>query len=618
MASRAALWTARALLTLLASSGIAVATSRAAPPTTARATTAPATPQALPGSTGRAASAKLSDAALRSPSAGAAILAVDHHKIPGLKSRGLAVVVRPAAWSSALVEWKAYRAAQGHRIIEVDAELGQAVIRATIVRLASEAAQRQQADPREARVGYVLLIGDGDRGPTLTPALPAWYRPSTAMVKLGGDEEVATDNPYADIDGDEIPDLAIGRVPADSPEAATQFLARTIAYEQLRNFGLWRRDVRVVAGVGGFGTLADSVIEMATSRFLTDRVPQWANVAMTYASPNSPYCPDPWRFSDATVNQLNAGSMFWVYVGHGHVKHLDFLRVDRDLISIFNDSQVGSVQTGDRSPIAVFLACYTGAFDAREDCLSEQLVLSPNGPVAALAATRVTGPYGLATLASGMLDQCYVERVDALGDVILRAKQRMMQPDEDDPSAESVGTSAIGPRDAQMQLITAIASALSPAGHDLLAERREHVWQMNLLGDPMLQLHHPAAMEITASPRIAPGEKISVNSHAPHAGRVVVELTQPRDKTPRELFVAGSFSADATVRDKMQLSYEQANNRTLHRETFDVGTAGPFACDLPTHLDLPPGRYVVRVFIESPETFAAGSTDVIVRAPRRS
>lgn len=536
----------------------------------------------------------------------------------------IAMVVRPAAWSESLRDWKAYRAAQGHQIIEVDAELGPAAIHSTIVRLAAEAALKQKSNSDQRSVGYVLLIGDGDRGPLIQTVLPTWYRQSTAMVKFGGDRELATDNPYADIDGDEKPDLAIGRIPADSADAARQFLARTIAYEQQQNFGLWRRDVRVVAGVGGFGALADSVIEMTTSRFLTDRVPAWADVAMTYASPNSPYCPDPWRFSEATVDQLNAGSMFWVYVGHGNVKHLDFLRVDSDFIGIFNDSQVGAVRASAGSPIAVFLACYTGAFDAREDCLSEQLVMSNQGPVAALAATRVAGPYGLASMASGMLDQCYVQRVGALGDVIMRAKREMLEPTmqaeaaSEADSANRAANPSTAQRDVQMQIITAIASALSPNGHDLLAERQEHVWQMNLLGDPMLRLHHPIQMNVAATPRVEPGGTISVNGSAPQAGKVRIELTRPRDKTPRELFVAGTFSADAAVRDKMQATYMQANQRTLLHQTIDLAAPGPFACDLSTSADLPPGRYVVRVFVESPGSWSVGSTEVQVRVARKS
>lgn len=561
-----------------------------------------------------------------------------------------AIVVRPHDWAGALTEWKAYRAAQGHAIIEIDSELGPSSIHSRITELARAANERREKDPRASKIGYVVLIGDGNRDAEQAPTLPAWYRPSTAMVRLGGDKELATDNPYGDLDNDESPDLAVGRVPADTPEAARQFLARSIAYERQSNFGKWRRDVRVVAGVGGFGPLADSVIEMTTSRFLTDRVPPWANVAMTYASPNSPYCPDPFRFSEATVDQLNAGSMFWVYVGHGHVKHLDYLHVDRDVLGIFTDSQISRVRTAGRSPIAVFLACYTGAYDAREDCLAEQLVMSSQGPVAALAATRVTGPYGLASLASGMLDQCYVHHAPSLGDAILRAKQQMLIPEaaahadnapgDDSRASDSQGKAnggsplrtieltqaASAPRqpepapkpDAQMQLITAIASALSPAGHDLPAERREHVWQMNLLGDPMLRLEHPAPVEVSVTPRIAAGETISVNGKVGQAGRVSVELARPRDKTPRDLFVAGKFSTDARVREKMQATYAQANQRILLGQSLELAAPGTFACDLKTPADLPPGRYLVRVFVEGNDSWSAGSAQVNVRPPTKS
>lgn len=557
----------------------------------------------------------------------------------------IAIVVRPHDWAGALTEWKAYRAAQGHAVIEIDSELGPTTVRSRIVELARSASERHDKDPAASQVGYVVLVGDGNRGPEQVPKLPAWYRASTAMVKLGGDKELATDNPYGDLDNDESPDLAVGRIPADTPEAARQFLARSIAYEQQSNFGKWRRDVRVVAGVGGFGPLADSVIEMTTSRFLTDRVPAWANVAMTYASPNSPYCPDPFRFSDATVDQLNAGSMFWVYVGHGHVKHLDFLRVERDELGIFADAQIPRVRTAGRSPIAVFLACYTGAYDAREDCLSEQLVMSPQGPVAALAATRVTGPYGLASLASGMLDQCYVHRTQSLGDAILRAKQQMLVPtapsdaasaSADERSAEATEKPASQPieltqassapsrgepaprQDTQMEFITAIASALSPAGHDLLAERQEHVWQMNLLGDPMLRLQHPAPVEVTVTPRVVVGETISVNGKVGQAGRVSIELARPRDKTPRDLFVAGKFSTDALVREKMQTAYAQANQRIVLGQSIDMAAPGTFACDLKTPANLAPGRYLVRVFVEGSAAWSAGSAEVSVRAPKKS
>ncbi len=139
-----------------------------------------------------------------------------------------------------------------------------------------------------------------------------------------------------------------------------------------------------------------------------------------------------------------------------------------------------------------------------------------------------------------------------------------------------------GKANAQMQLITAMASALSPPGHDLMTERLEHVWQINLLGDPLLRLHHPQAIDIKATARIQPGETISINGKAPQAGKATVELTLPRDRTHKDLFIAGKFTTDADVRAKMQATYAQANNRVLSTQTIDLAASGEFACDVAT------------------------------------
>lgn len=531
-----------------------------------------------------------------------------------------AIVVRPTAWRGALEKWKSYRASQGHQIKELDAELGPEGLHSAIVQICKTAESREG----ESQVGYVVLVGDGDRGPSVVSPVPAWYRKSTALVQFGGDREMATDNPYADIDADERPDLAIGRIPADNAEQVERYLDRTIEYETSRGFGSWRRDLRVVAGVGGFGPVADAAIEMTTRRFLNDRVPQWANVSMTYASPNSPYCPDPWRFCESTVQQMNAGCMFWVYVGHGHVKHLDYLKVNQEYLSILNDDDVRQVKTGARPPIAIFLACYTGAFDAIEDCLSEQLVMSAGGPVAAIAATRVAGPFGLASLSSGLLENCYQRRVATLGEIVLLAKRQMLsQANVDGSERPEIGTPAeqnkppSSPQDAQMQLLSAMATALSPQGYDLRAELQEHVWQMNLLGDPMLRLHLPATAQMEVSDKIAPGEIIYAKGSSTHAGRVTIELTRPRDRTPRDLFIAGKFTSDEVTRKKMQATYEAANQVTLQSQSLSLADAGPFACEFQTAPNMPTGRYLIKVMIEGEKTWSANSVEVLVRTARR-
>ncbi len=188
---------------------------------------------------------------------------------------------------------------------------------------------------------------------------------------------------------------------------------------------------------------------------------------------------------------MNQGSMFWIYIGHGHVKTLDFLRCNNEWLPIMTHEHLAQVDTGSKSPVALFLACYTGAFDAVEDSLAEQLVTHERGAIASIAASRVSGPYGLAMLSSGMLTECFEHRTGTLGTVLLNAKRSMMQP----PKIQPVDTKAVGAKD-QSQLLNALASALSPEGYDLQAERQEHVWMMNLLGDPLLKINYPSEVQL--------------------------------------------------------------------------------------------------------------------------
>ena len=504
------------------------------------------------------------------------------------------VVIRPRAWSGAIQPWKAYREAQGHEIVELDSVQSAEAIRAAI---------KQVADAKPNTLKFILLASDVGVLPNQQIAIPAFYHGSTALVKFGGDQQIATDSTFGDLDGDDLPDVAVGRIPADSPQQLTKLLARTIDFERSQDADRWRRDVHVIAGVGGFGALADGAIEMTTRRFLADRIPGWADVSMTQASPQSPFCPDPWRFSETTVERLNQGGMFWIYIGHGHVKTLDFLRCDHQWLPIMTNDHLPQIRIGPKSPIGLFLACYTGAFDAVEDSLAEQLVTHDNGLVAAIASSRVSGPYGLAMLSNSMLSQCFECRTATLGEILLNAKREMMQP-------EPVNKAAVA-KD-QSQLLSALASALSPEGYDLAAERQEHVWMMNLLGDPLLRLNYPSELRLQELAQAKPGERVTVRGTSPFAGQLQVELAYRRDQLKPNLKQLDAFSPDVDDRKRTQLTYEAANARVVGQVELPI-VSGDFAMQIDVPSELPRGKYCVRAFLTGPSTWAVGYQVISIR-----
>ncbi|MBW3599549.1 MAG: peptidase C25, partial [Planctomycetes bacterium] len=336
------------------------------------------------------------------------------------------VVVCPAEFRAALQPWVEHRASQGHEVAVVSNE-GTAE---DVQRRISEVAGR-------GAVRYVVLIGDAEPTAILDDAArlrstPTHFVDAKVNVLWGSEPEIAADNLYGDFDGDDVPDAAVGRLPVDSAEELTAAVQKIIAYETAASLGPWRRQVNFVAGVGGFGSMVDSVLESCTKRFLTEGIPTAYRTTVTYGSWRSPLCPDPRRFQHAALNRFNEGCLFWVYIGHGQRQGLDTVNTPAGRYPILSAADAIQLRAEQAPPIAVFLACYTGAFDGGRDCLAEEMLRSPGGPVAVLAGSRVTMPYAMAVLGANLMDEVFERRRPTIGESLLHAKRRLVQSPADE------------------------------------------------------------------------------------------------------------------------------------------------------------------------------------------
>ena len=104
--------------------------------------------------------------------------------------------------------------------------------------------------------------------------------------------------------------------------------------------------------------------------------------------------------------------------------------VGKDAIPICLNEDVSQFDVQDGPPIALMLACFTGAFDARVDCFAETLLARKNGPIAVIAGSRVTMPYGLSQLSTEMMDGCFREQIPTLGGILLNAKRNLWKQSE--------------------------------------------------------------------------------------------------------------------------------------------------------------------------------------------
>ena len=196
-----------------------------------------------------------------------------------------------------------------------------------------------------------------ERGePPAPPSVPTHQAIAKVNVRWGSEPEIATDNWYADLDDDQLPDVAIGRLTARSVEDLAAMVEKTLAYERIPRPGNWQRRVSIVAGAGGFGPVLDTVLELATKKFLTEGIPPEYTTSLTYGSWRSPYCPDPRMLNATTLARLNEGSLLWVYLGHGRPTRLEPMRLSGYIHHVLDTDDVVRLQRTGGPPIAVFLS----------------------------------------------------------------------------------------------------------------------------------------------------------------------------------------------------------------------------------------------------------------------
>ncbi len=498
------------------------------------------------------------------------------------------LVVCPDVFRPALAPWIELRREQGHACDVLSADGTAEQVRQRI---------RESAARTGGATRFVLLVGDaptrGDDADALKRRLPTFRSEARLITRFGPERDIATDNPYADLDDDRAPDVAIGRLSVDSPEQLARLVSKILAYEQTTDPGVWRRKINLVAGVAGFGQLADSMIESAVKRLLTEGIPAAYATTMTYASWRSPYFPDPRLFHETTVARLNEGCLFWIYVGHGHRRLLDQVRVPDGPYDILAARDLDKLRCRRGPPIAMFLSCYAGAFDAAEDCLAEGMLRADGGPVAVVCGSRITMPYATAVLGAEMLRQCFVERRATLGELVLHAKRNMVRSPRDDP---------------QSKLLDSLAGLLNPAGTDLAAERAEHLLLFNLLGDPLLRLPRPAEATVLAPAIAKPGAALDITGTSPVDGPAQVELVVRRDRLAFKQPLRSKYDTTEKARAEFQSTYDRANDACLVSQRVIV-EGGKLRATLPVPASAL-GDCHVRVFVEGQQQCAIGCCDV--------
>jgi len=459
---------------------------------------------------------------------------------------------------------------------------------------------------------YVLLAADADRdtdfaAPGLT--IPA-YQYEAYFSGISG-----TDNWYATWSEDGVPEFAIGRLPARSAEELKAMIDKIIAYETASENGPWRRRISVVAGEAGYGLRLDALLERMFRHIFGGMMPRVFDLDVSYASWRSAYYYPAEEFQKHFIGSINSGALIITYVGHGVSSGLDtaYSAIDGRKYAIFEKADVAKLNCAGHSLIMFILTCDAGAFDiAGQECLAEDMLNAPNAPVAVVASSSESHPYGNGILGIEMTPSFFAQG-GACGPLTL-------------PARASLGDMMrfwkirnIKGRGILRSVIEVAARYLVGSKQVAQRIRVDHQHLYNLLGDPALQLAWPQFDMTLATDRnnVKPGEKITLTGACDGVKKGDVTVTLECDITD-SLYAAGTMPF--TVKEQRE-RHRQSNDKVVLSQRVALAD-GKFSLDLeiPKIVDktgyaLKPGTYYIKAYLTSEKGDAFAVTAVTVLAP---
>ncbi len=258
---------------------------------------------------------------------------------------------------------------------------------------------------------YLLLVGDSTIDPrdifgTGTPNLVP-----TEITEMRFFGESVSDDGFVLVDGDDfLPDLLVGRFPAESVEDLNVMLQKTFAYENQSTQADWNRRVLVVAD-------DDSAVYEELSENLVATLPDTFEADRVYLSNYPPGDPNRDIFQRTAEGRLLVN-----YTGHGSRSTWGIGDIGGIL---FENADAATLGNSENLTVVTVANCLNGFFVARsaKPCLAEVFLRnSSGGAVAVWAPTSLGFPSGHRLLVGNFYKSVFESDQIELGAAVLGAK----------------------------------------------------------------------------------------------------------------------------------------------------------------------------------------------------
>jgi hypothetical protein len=277
---------------------------------------------------------------------------------------------------------------------------------------------------------YVLLFGDGDYDykNIVSPYDPDWI-PAFETPDLNERLSLTRDDWYVCIAGDDdLPDLAIGRLPVRTPDEAFAVVQKIIDYENSPEIGEWCNTITMVADDEyGQGGNYDAIDHIPDANEITENlIPQNYNVRKIYLT-EYPVIHDASisgirkpAAHEVLMKQIDRGSLIINFIGHGNEQvwtHEHILTLAEDLPQFNN---------GQKQAFWIAATCNFGRFDNPNfQSFAEQLVtMAKHGAIAVFSTCRLAEPLANVSLNRSLYRFLFnpSNAIIRLGDAVMLAK----------------------------------------------------------------------------------------------------------------------------------------------------------------------------------------------------
>jgi len=258
---------------------------------------------------------------------------------------------------------------------------------------------------------FVLLVGDASFDPKNYFGLGDLDFVPTKLIDTQY-LETASDDWFVDLNGDALPEMAVGRIPVQTPEEATVVVSKIIGYEKSSN----KKEALLVAD--RVDNSDDFNFEGASEE-IWGLLPSSLVVRKIYRGQFSSDS----QAKGELLRGINQGPLLVNFIGHGSIE------IWRG--NIFTSEDAEGLINGMRLPFFVNMTCLNGYFqDPYSETLGEALIKAKGGgAIAVWTSSGLTEPDKQAVMNKELIKLLFGRDPITLGEATARAKASVSDQD---------------------------------------------------------------------------------------------------------------------------------------------------------------------------------------------